>query len=99
MTTKEEKKQEGQVTIILNKAIPYATATGKFKPRMTQVPDLKVSLVSSPYDDNNDVKFSKGVGTPKDFNIHLNGKGNPLKTGNYIFNYIATITDDGQQEH
>ena len=95
ITSTEENKQQGQITIILNKSIPYATATGKFKPRMSQVPDLAVNLIGSPYDNNDDVKFSKGVGTPKDFNIHLNGKGTPLKVGNYIFNYVATVNQEG----
>ena len=93
-TLKDENKQQGNITITLNKSIPYATATGKFRPKMSQVPDLEVTLVSSPYDDNTDVKFSKGVGTPKDFNIHLNGKGIPLKVGSYVFDYVATINPE-----
>jgi len=91
----ESHKQEGQINITLNKSIPYATATGKFKPRLSTVPDLDVKLVNSPYENDDEVKFSKGVGTPKDFNIHLSGKGEPLKMGNYIFEYVATINNIG----
>lgn len=90
---REENKQHGQLIISLNKPIPYASATGKFQPRMSTVPDFEVNLISSPYDNNNNVKFSKGVGTPNDFNIHINGKGEKLKIGNYVFEYTATINN------
>jgi len=79
----------GQVIITLNKPMKYATGTGKFSPRFTAVPDFSVELLDTPYENTDEVKFSQGVGTPADFNIHLNGKGGFLKAGDYTFRYNA----------
>lgn len=89
-TTSEANLQEGQIIVTLKKPMKYATGTGKFIPRFAGVPTFEVNLVSSPYSKIEDVSFSHGVGKPTDFNIHLNGKGEMLKAGDYVFSYKAS---------
>jgi hypothetical protein len=89
-TTSEADLQEGQIIVTLKKPMKYATGTGKFIPRFAGVPTFEVNLVSSPYSKIEEVSFSHGVGKPTDFNIHLNGKGETLKSGDYVFNYKAS---------
>ena len=90
-TKSEEGVQEGQIVVTLNKPMKYATGTGKFTPRFSGVPEFEVNLISSPYAKTEDVKFSHGVGKPTDFNLHLNGKGENLKAGDYVFQYKANL--------
>jgi len=85
----EEAEQEGQVIVTLNKPMKYATGTGKFVPRFVGVPEFEVELVGSPYEKIEQVKYSHGVGKPTDFNLHLNGNGELLKAGDYVFKYKA----------
>ncbi len=89
-TTSDANLQEGQIIVTLKKPMKYATGTGKFIPRFAGVPTFEVQLVSSPYSKIEDVSFSHGVGKPTDFNIHLNGKGEALKAGDYVFSYKAS---------
>jgi len=78
----------GLLVVTLNKAMRYATGTGKFSPRLLHVPEFDVELISSP-DDQNNINLSFGCGTVKNFNIHLKAKFGTLPAGDYVLKYVA----------
>lgn len=83
-------RRKGLIIIKLNKAMKYATGTGKFSPYLSAVPDyFNVTLVSSPYGNDDAITIRYGCGTKKDFNIHLKPKRDFLEAGEYIFQYKA----------
>lgn len=86
-----ENLQKGLLIVTLNRAMKYATGTGKFFPRFPFVPEFEVELVNSPYEDHTTIGLSFGCGTTRDFNVHLKSKGGLLDYGDYVFKYKAYI--------
>lgn len=89
-TERTDESNSGLLVVTLNRSMRYATGTGKFYPRLTQLPKFDVELVSSPYENNDNVGLSFGCGTVHNFNIHIRAKKGQLDAGDYIFKYIAT---------
>ena len=82
----------GELTITINRELKYATGTGKFNPRLSDVPDLIIEPLSCPENISFDmVKISHGCGTNRDFNIHLRAKNGRLSCGTYTFRYSAIV--------
>lgn len=89
VTTANDKEQSGLLSVSVLRPVPIATGTGKFSPIFASVPTLETKLVKSPYENVSDVISRQGVGKTSDFNVHLNGGGTPLRTGEYVFEYAA----------
>jgi len=87
----DKNQQTGFLIVTLNKSMKYATGTGRFLQRFSDVPKLEVELQSSPYDDPSNVGISFGCGTIKNFNIHIRAKESILKAGEYVFKFKAYI--------
>lgn len=98
ITTREHDIQEGYLTITLNKPMRYATGTGKFAPKFTEVPEIEVEIINSPYQDQNEIGLSFGCGTTGNFNVHLKGKGAVLLSGDYVAKYKAYLVEPTQGE-
>ena len=80
----------GILNIEVLRPVTIATGTGKFAPVLESIPNLQVTLESSPYEDQAAVSVASGVGKVSDFNIHLKAtdKGS-LKRGTYVLSYKA----------
>lgn len=92
-----ENQQSGFLILTLNRGMSYATGTGRFVQRFSDVPKLEVELNDSPYDDSANVGVSFGCGTTKNFNIHIRGKREMLKAGEYIFKFKAYLQKSEEQ--
>lgn len=86
----------GILVVTLNKAMRYATGTGKFLPNLLRVPDFSVDLLEMPGHDFEDVGISFGCGTTKNFNVHLKAKHGELAPGDYVFQYTAIAKPSSQ---
>jgi predicted nucleic acid-binding protein len=92
-----ENENTGIIIVRLEHDMRYATGSGKFSPRLCDVPDFTVEFVDGPVELDEDVNISFGCGTDKDFNVHMKGKHKDLPEGDYIFQYQAfadPIDDD-----
>ncbi len=85
--TKTEKT--GELIINVLRPSKNATATGKFTPPFSDVPELTIELIGAPTTDLSKLIVSSGVGTTVDFNIHLIGKTGLLDIGTYVVMYTA----------
>ena len=86
------KLNRGKLTIIINKPVKIATASGKFNFIETEENlQLDASLISSPYDNDNDIIITSGLGQSSDFHIHLRSPKALLKEGEYIVEYNVNI--------
>lgn len=95
----DKNQQSGFLIVTLNRDMKYATGTGRFSPRFSDVPKLEVELVNSPYDDQAYVGVSFGCGTIMNFNVHIRAKTNTLNAGEYVFKFKAYIpqSEDPQE--
>ena len=85
--------QEGELVIKLNRPMRIATASGKISADFTDNPSLSVSLIDSPYKDNNDLIVTYGIGQHNDFHVHFKSKTSyMLEPGEYTVSYKLTET-------
>ena len=92
-----ENENTGIIIVRLEHDMRYATGSGKFTPRLCDVPDFTVEFIDGPVDLDEDVNISFGCGTDSDFNVHMKGKHKALPEGDYIFQYQAfaeSVDDD-----
>ncbi|KPA98046.1 hypothetical protein [Pseudomonas asplenii] len=87
--TNTEAEKSGELIINVLRAVKNVTATGKFTPPFTDLPDLKVDIIGAPTSDLSKLLLSSGVGKTSDFNVHLIGKSGLLEVGTYVVKYIA----------
>ena len=87
----DDQMQAGLLFVTLNKPMRYATGTGRFRPEFENVPHLEIDIVETPNQDDEAVGISYGCGTTNNFNVHLNGKGKLLESGEYVFRYEASL--------
>lgn len=92
-----EYENTGIIVVSLEHDMRYATGSGKFSPRLIDVPDFSVQFVDGPVNVDEDVHISFGCGTNKDFNVHMRGKHKNLPEGDYVFQYQA-YADLGNDE-
>lgn len=83
-------KNIGHLYVQLNSQMPYATGTGKFNPKLDNIPSLEVNLISTPNNDSSNIHLSYGCGVTKNFNVHMKSKTDYLEAGEYVFEYTAT---------
>lgn len=84
-----ETEKSGELIINVLRPSKNATATGKFTPPFTSLPELKVELVGAPISDLDRLFISSGVGKTSDFNVHLIGRSGLLEVGTYVVKYTA----------
>lgn len=88
-TERTDEFNSGLLVVTLNKDMRYATGTGKFNPTFSHIPIFDVELISSPYENNENIGLSFGCGTVKHFNVHIKAKRGQLTSGDYVFKYVA----------
>jgi hypothetical protein len=88
--TNSEREKSGELIIDVLRPSKIATATGKFSPSFSSLPQLEVALISAPFTDLSHVTVTSGVGKTNDFNVHLIGRSGLLEAGAYVVNYKAT---------
>jgi hypothetical protein len=84
--------QKGYLDITIVRDVYTATGSGKFTPRMVDIPTVYTELVAFPNGvDINTVNHQPGTGTTFDFNIGLKSRvlGRCLPRGTYRFKYMA----------
>ncbi|NTU59107.1 MAG: hypothetical protein HGB00_09400 [Chlorobiaceae bacterium] len=89
--TNTNKEKTGELIITVLRPSKNATATGKFMPPFSSVPELNIELIGAPTTDLNKLTVSSGVGKTSDFNIHLIGKTGLLEVGTYVVKYTAKV--------
>lgn len=87
--TNTNTEKTGELIINVLRPSKNATATGKFTPPFSNLPDLKVELIGAPTADLSKLLLSSGVGKTSDFNVHLIGRSGLLEVGTYVVKYIA----------
>jgi len=87
--TNTDTEKSGELIINVLRPAKNATATGKFTPPFTNLPELKVELIGAPTSDLSKLLLSSGVGKTSDFNVHLIGKSGLLEVGTYVVKYTA----------
>jgi CHASE3 domain sensor protein len=89
VTKLSDHEQVGVIKVTVQRPTRVATATLRFKPNFPQAPELKTTLISSPYGENtSEISAKHGTPSATACNIHLNGSS-PLKVGEYVFEFVA----------
>lgn len=97
-----ESENEGVIVVSLAHDMRYATGSGKFSPKLCDVPNFDVEFIDGPIDPTDlekEVHISFGCGTVRDFNVHMKGKHKALPAGDYVFQYRAFVDFDDESEH
>jgi len=87
--TNTDTEKTGELIINVLRPAKNATATGKFSPPFTSLPELNVELIGAPTSDLSKLLLSSGVGKTSDFNVHLIGRSGLLEVGTYVVKYTA----------
>jgi hypothetical protein len=88
--------QSGRVVISVRRRSLHATASARFEPVMSAVPEIEVSVVSLPEGASEDALVFPGRAEQNQrFNIHLGSADHvtPLPLGDYEFAYQAKLPD------
>jgi hypothetical protein len=94
VSVRNESKNEGVIVVSLAHDMRYATGSGKFSPKLCDVPYFHVEFINGPIDPTaleEEVHISFGCGTVRDFNVHMKGKHKALPAGDYVFQYKALV--------
>ena len=86
-----ENLKSGDLIINVLRPSKIATATCKFNPSFTKIPELKVELCGTPGSTPSKVHIKSGVGQNSDFNVHLISADGLLQTGEYVVKFIASL--------
>lgn len=97
--SKSEYGNTGIITVSLTKNMRYATGSGKFTPRLNDIPRLQINVIETPEIPIENIHISYGCGTTKDFNVHLKAKSGELLAGDYVFHYQAICFEDDPIEN
>jgi len=98
VNTNTEYLHEGTLVLNLRRPVKNITGSGNFKPRMSDVPSLKATLIEAP-DEMPEIKIRSGAGTNYDFNLHVISRehGMLLPVGRYILKYTAICEEPESQ--
>lgn len=88
LTNSDGVEQVGVIRINVLRPTKIATATVKFNPPFTSLPQMNANLISSPYEDDSEITAKPGTPGLRGCNIHLNSSA-PLKVGEYVFEFQA----------
>lgn len=91
VTNADSNEQTGIIRVNVLRPTTIATATIRFSPVFLSEPMLTAKLVTSPYEDPSQISAKPGSPSQKACNVHLNC-GNPLRTGEYVFEYSAKVS-------
>ncbi|MNZ99747.1 hypothetical protein D3C78_1190860 [compost metagenome] len=90
ITSADAKEQAGLMRINVLRPTRIATANIKFNPMFESEPSITATLISSPYEDQKLISAKAGTPSLRGCNVHLNSS-TPLKTGEYIFEFVAKV--------
>lgn len=97
-TTNNANKVAGQLLVEVLEPTYKFTCSGHFNPRLSDIPNLRVTLVKAPNGiPNYSIRF--GTGTTFDFHVHLKSTdfGEHLPVGQYTFEYEALIISNTEE--
>ena len=90
ITSADSREQTGLMRINVLRPTKIATANIKFNPVFETEPNIIATLISSPYEDESLISAKAGTPSLRGCNVHLNST-TPLKTGEYVFEFVAKV--------